>query len=179
MKSANRSKNESEKKKNDEAIKIQKILDELQGPKNFSNIKSAKKQIFIPKVKNKKGETINTRKGIANVVAEFYENLFEAEEGEEDKKEKKTKSRAEDNERMPDQFNHIPESTKKTRSKMLSTASRKVKQKTAVEYELNSSKIAVTGRRKNQKNLQRNLTTRKLLPEELAQNSYPGHLQER
>ena len=68
---------------------------------------------FHSKGQKQKSETINTRKGIANVVAEFYENLFEDEEGEEDKKEKKTKSRAEDNERMPDQFNHIPGSTKK------------------------------------------------------------------
>ena len=40
-------------------------------------------------------------------------------------------------------------------------------------------KIAVTRRRKNQKNLQRNHTTRRLHAEELAQDSYPSHLQER
>ena len=67
----------------------------------------------------------------------------------------------------------------KARSKMLSTASRKEKQKTAVEYKLNSLKIAVTRRRKNQKILQRNHTTRRLHAEELAQDSYPSHLQER
>ena len=41
--------------------------------------------------------------------------------------------------------------SQKTRSKMLSTASRQVKQKTAVEYELNGSKIAVTRQRKIRK----------------------------
>ena len=47
---------------------------------------------------------------------------------------------------MPDQFNSIPEFTK---SEIQDAIDRlKKKQKTAVEYELNSSKIAVTIRRK-------------------------------
>ena len=64
--------------------------------RNISTIKSAKKRSLIPKVKNKKGETITTRKGIAYVLAEFYEKLCEDEEGE-----KKTESRTEDRKEMP------------------------------------------------------------------------------
>ena len=46
-------------------------------------------------------------------------------------------------------INTIPfQNLQKIRSKMPSTASKKEKQKTAVEYELNSSKIAVTIRKK-------------------------------
>ena len=41
--------------------KIQKILEELKGTRNISSIKSAKKRILIPKVKNKEGEMIKTR----------------------------------------------------------------------------------------------------------------------
>ena len=53
--------------------KSKRFLKELKGTKNISNIKSAKKRILIPEVKNTKGETITTRTGIANVFAEFYE----------------------------------------------------------------------------------------------------------
>ena len=69
--------------------RIQQILEELKGTKNRSYIKSAKKRILIPKIKNKQEETINTRKGIANVFAEFYENLYDDEEGEKEKKKRK------------------------------------------------------------------------------------------
>ena len=68
-----------------------------------------KRRILIPKVKNKKGETINTRQGIANVFAEFYESLYE---GEEDDEEKGTESRTEEDESIPDHYNHIREFTK-------------------------------------------------------------------
>ena len=62
---------------------------------------------------------------------------------------------------------------------MPSTASKKGKQKTAVEYELNSSKIAVKVRKKNQDDLHWNCTTRRIHTEELAQDPNPSHLQER
>ena len=42
----------------------------------------------------------------------MYENLYDGEEGEEDKNEQKAKSRTEDKKRMLDQFNTIPEITK-------------------------------------------------------------------
>ena len=46
----------------------------------FSSIKSVKKRILIPKVKNKEGEAVKTRQGIANVFAKFYDDLYEGEE---------------------------------------------------------------------------------------------------
>ena len=124
------------KKRKTRQEKIQKILEQLKGTRNISSIKSVKKRILIPKVKNKKGETIHTKRGIACVFAEFYENLYEGEEGDE---EKKTKPRTEEDE---------SQNLQRMRSKMPSTASKKEKQKTAVEYELNSSKIAVIVQRK-------------------------------
>ena len=60
--------------------KIQKILEKVKGTKNISNIKTVKKRILIPKVKNKEGEAVKTRQGIANVFAKFYEDLYEGEE---------------------------------------------------------------------------------------------------
>ena len=73
--------------------KIQKILEELNGTRNISSIKSVKKRILIPKVKNKEGETIKTRQGIANVFAKFHEDMYESEKGD---KEKGTDSRTDD-----------------------------------------------------------------------------------
>ena len=59
---------------------------------------------------------------------------------------RKTVSRTEEDERIPDQHDPIPGFTK-MRFKMPSTALKKEKQ-TAVEYGLNSSKTAVTKRKK-------------------------------
>ena len=109
-KSAKRSKNALEKKRKKRQGKIQKILENLKGTRNIFNIKSMKKRVLIPKVKNKKGETINTKQEIANVFAEFYESLYE---GEDDEEEKKTESRTEQNERIRDQHDPIPEFSKK------------------------------------------------------------------
>ena len=126
-------------------MKIQKILEEHKGTRNILSTKSVKKRVLIPKVKNKKGETIDTRQGIANVFDEFYESLYE---GGDDEEEKKTESRTEEDERIPDQHYPFQNLQKKMRFKMPSTASKKEKQKTAAEYELNSSKIVVTKRKK-------------------------------
>ena len=56
---------------------------------------------------------------------------------------------------------------------------KKGKQKTAAEFELNSSKIAVTIRKKNQDDLQWNYTTGRLQTEKLAQDPNPGHVQKK
>ena len=48
--------------------------------KNISSIKSAKKRILIPKVRNKDGEEEKTRQGIENVFAKFYEDLYQGED---------------------------------------------------------------------------------------------------
>ena len=67
-----------------------------------------KKRIFIPKVKNKEGETIKTRQGIANVFEKFYEDLYE---GEESDTRKGMDLRTEGDEEIPDQHDSIPEFT--------------------------------------------------------------------
>ena len=51
---------------------IQIILEDFKGVKNIPGIKSAKKSVLIIKIKNEKGETITSRKGMANVFGEFY-----------------------------------------------------------------------------------------------------------
>ena len=53
---------------------IQRILEDFEGVKNIPGIKSAKKRAFITKIKNEKGETITSRKGIADVFVEFNKN---------------------------------------------------------------------------------------------------------
>ena len=63
-----------------EARKRSKILGKVKGIKNISSIKSAKKRILIPKVRNKDGEAAKTRQGIANVFAKFYEDLYKGED---------------------------------------------------------------------------------------------------
>ena len=55
--------------------KIQKILEKVK--ENISNIKSVKKRIFIPKVKNKEGEAVKTTQGIANVFAKIYKDFVQ------------------------------------------------------------------------------------------------------
>ena len=62
--------------KKDKTRKIQKILEEVKGTRNISSIKSVKERILIPKIKNKEGETIKTRQGIANIFSKFYEDLY-------------------------------------------------------------------------------------------------------
>ena len=47
--------------------KIQKILEKVKGTKNISSIKSVKKRILILRVKNKEGEVVKSRQGIADV----------------------------------------------------------------------------------------------------------------
>ena len=66
-----------DKKRTKRKEKIQKILEELKGTKNIPNIKSMKKRILIPKIKNMKGETITPRKGIADVFEECYAKLYD------------------------------------------------------------------------------------------------------
>ena len=96
-------------KRNKRQGKIQKILEDLKWTRNILNTKSMKKRVLIPIVKNQNCEPINKRQGIANVFAEFYESLYE---GEDDEQEKKTVSRTEEDERIPDQHDPIPGFTK-------------------------------------------------------------------
>ena len=97
------------KQKNEKARQIQKILEKVKGTKNISIIKSVKKRILIPKVKNKEGEAVKTRQGIANVFAKFYEDLYK---GEENNTEKGENPGIEEDEEDEVQDNFIKKSTK-------------------------------------------------------------------
>ena len=56
---------------------IERILEEFKGVRNIPRIKTAKKRVLITKVKNKKGECITSRKGIADTFGEFHKRLYE------------------------------------------------------------------------------------------------------
>ena len=56
---------------------IQRILEDFKGIRNIPGINSAKKRVFITKIKNEKGECITSRKGIADAFGEFYKRLYE------------------------------------------------------------------------------------------------------
>ena len=58
---------------------IQEILEKFRGIKNTSQIKPARKKTLILKTKNEKGETVTSRKGIANVFGEFHNKLHDEE----------------------------------------------------------------------------------------------------
>ena len=108
MESARRSKIASEKTKEGQDKKKSEDL----GRGKISSINSVKKRILISKVKNKEGETIKTRQGIANVFfffVKFFEDLYEGEEG---YTEKGMASRTENDDKDHDQRNSIPEFTK-------------------------------------------------------------------
>ena len=56
---------------------IQRILEDLKGVRNIPGIKSAKKKVLITKIENDNGESITSRKGIADFFGEFYKRLYE------------------------------------------------------------------------------------------------------
>ena len=56
---------------------IERILEEFKGVQTIPRIKTAKKRVLITKIKNKKGECITSRKGIADTFGEFYKRLYE------------------------------------------------------------------------------------------------------
>ena len=81
--------------------------------------------------------------------------LLNFKEGEECDTGKETNLRSEEDVKDPDQHNSIPEFTKNENQDAIDRLKKKKeKQKTAVEYEPNSSKIAVMLRNKNQNHLQ-------------------------
>ena len=88
--------------------RIQKILEKVQGTRNIPNIKSVKRRILIPKVRNKEGEIIKTRQGIANVFAKFYEDSYE---GEGDHTGRDVKLNMEGDDKEPEQNNFMKEFT--------------------------------------------------------------------
>ena len=56
---------------------IERILEEFKGVRNIPRIKTAKKRVLITKIKNKEGECITSRKGIADTFGDFYKRLYE------------------------------------------------------------------------------------------------------
>ena len=56
---------------------LKEYLKEFKGVRNIPRIKTAKKRVLITKIKNKKGECITSRKGIADTFGEFYKRLYE------------------------------------------------------------------------------------------------------
>ena len=64
-----------ERKRTIRQEKVQQILEEFRDILRISCVESGRKRSLIPKVKNDKGETITSRKGIANVFGEFCSKL--------------------------------------------------------------------------------------------------------
>ena len=82
-------------KKSRRQEKIKRILETFEGINHISNIKSAKKTILTPKIKNEKREVITLRRGIANGFGEFHSKLHvddqcDNEEQDADKREMRT-----------------------------------------------------------------------------------------
>ena len=59
---------------------IERILEEFKGVRKILGIKTAKKRVFITKIKNDEGECITSRKGIADAFGEFYKRLHKDKE---------------------------------------------------------------------------------------------------
>ena len=66
-----------EKKRMKRQHDIERILEEFKGIRNITRVKSAKKRIFITRIRNTRGESITSRKGIADTFGEFYKKLYE------------------------------------------------------------------------------------------------------
>ena len=75
---------------------IERILEEFKGVRNIPRIKTAKKRVLITKIKNKEGECITSRKGIADTFGEFYKRLYE------DSGKNNSKQEMKDDERIPE-----------------------------------------------------------------------------
>ena len=89
--------------------RIQKILEKVKGTRNIPSIKSVKRRIFIPRVRDKEGEIVKTKQGITNVfVAKFYEDLYE---GEGDRTEGDAMLKMEGDDKELEQSNSIKEFT--------------------------------------------------------------------
>ena len=54
---------------------IQRILEDFKGVRNIPGIKSARKKVLITKIKNDTGESITSRKGIADVSENSTEDF--------------------------------------------------------------------------------------------------------
>ena len=114
---------------------IERILEEFKGVRNIPRIKTAKKRVLITKIKNKEGECITSRKGIADTFGEFYKRLYE--DSGKDNSDHETKD-----------DRRIPEITSEELHKVQSANSKLASLQTEMEYELKTSKIATMRREK-------------------------------
>ena len=124
-----------ENKRRKRQEKIKKILEQVKGTRNIPSIKSVKKRILIPKIKNKEGEDEKTRQGIANVFAKFYEELYKGEDEQEDE----SKQAHIDQENVDSsQKDTIAEFTKEEIEAAIHRLKKGKKRKTAVEFAQNN-----------------------------------------
>ena len=100
-------------------------------------MKSGRKRTLIPKVKNDKGETITSRKGIVNVFGEFYMPKISLESYQNRKTSCERRWK-----------NEIPEFTQDEAYKLPLIASEKVKQVTTTESGPKTSRHATKRRKK-------------------------------
>ena len=124
-------KNIRENKRMKRQEKIKKILEKVKGTKNITSIKSVKRRILIPRIKNKDGEAEKTRQGIANVFAKFYEDLYKGEDGQDDE-DKYSHIDQENADSSQDET--IPECTKEEIQAAIHRLKKKEKRNTTVEY---------------------------------------------
>ena len=109
--------------------KIQRILEEFKGIKEYLEHQISEERTLIPKIKNEKGEVITSRKGTANVFGELYSKLYADDQCEKTGDGKMTKrskcrcGREERNSRVQQQKS----------CRLLLTDSKKEKQETATE----------------------------------------------
>ena len=111
---------------------IERILEEFKGVRNIPRIKTAKKIVLITKIKNKEGECITSRKGIADAFGEFYKRLYEDSEKDDSEHE------------MSDGKKYLKSRQKNYKAQ--SANSKQANLQTAMEYVPKTSKIATTRR---------------------------------
>ena len=150
-----------------EARKRSKILGKVKGIKNISSIKSAKKRILIPKVRNKDGEAEKTRQGIENVFAIFYEDLYQ---GEDDHNDEDMSSCIDHENADSSQIETFPEFTTEEIQAAVDRL-KKGRRETAMEYEQNNCKFAVKTRKKRYGPSSMNLCSRKISPRKSGEGS--------
>ena len=113
---------------------IERILEEFKGVRSIPRIKTAKKRVLITKIKNKKGECITSRKGIADTFGEFYKRLYEDSGKDNSEHEKR------------DEKEYLKSRLKNY--KVQSANSKLASLQTEMEYEPKTSKIATMKREK-------------------------------
>ena len=103
-----------DKKRSGRQEKIQRILEEVSGIKNISNIKPSRKRTLIQMVKNVRGDAISSRNGIANVSVEFKSKSYadnQCEETELEIEKNETENDKSDQSVGADELKEIPEFT--------------------------------------------------------------------